>query len=281
MSVSSFIPQVWDARLLANLNNDLVYANLLNRDYEGDISGQGDTVHINSIGHVTVKKYTKNTDIDAPEDLTTTDQTLLIDQSDYFNFAIDDVDKAQIAGDAINTSMADSAQGLAENADKYVASLLKAGTAKVGSDTTPIVITKDNAYDELVELSVALDKAKCPKNGRWVVVDPDFYGFLLKDDRFIHATQTGDAVIASASVGRGAGFTIYESNNVPNTSSAKYKIIASTSMSATYADQISKTEAFRPDNGFKDAVKGLHVYGAKVTRPEIVGVLTCNYTAAA
>jgi len=281
MSVSSFIPKIWDARLLENLNNELVYANLCNRDYEGDIKDMGDTVHINSIGHVTVKKYTKNTDIDAPEDLSSSDQTLLIDQMDYFNFSIDDVDKAQISGDAVDKSMADSAQGLAENADKYVASLLKAGTAKVGTDTTPIVITKDNAYDQLVDLSTALDKAKCPKQGRWVVVDPQFYGFLLKDERFIHATQAGDNVVASASVGRGAGFTIYESNNVPNTSSTKFKIIASTSMSATYADQISKTEAFRPDNGFKDAIKGLHVYGAKVIRPEIIGVLTCNYTAAA
>jgi len=280
MSVSSFIPQVWDARLLANLNNDLVYANLLNRDFEGDITGQGDTVHINSIGHVTVKKYIKNTDIDDPEDLSTSDQTLVVDQMDYFNFSIDDVDKAQTAGDPIDASMSDSAQGLAEETDKYIAGLLKAGTAKVGSDAIPIVITKDNAYDQLVDLKTKLDKANCPQNGRWVVVDPDFYGFLLKDDRFIHATQNGDNVVASASVGRAAGFAVYESNNVPNTSGAKYKIIASTSMSATFANQISKTEAYRPDKGFKDAVKGLHVYGAKVTRPEIVGVLTCNYTAA-
>lgn len=279
MAVSSFIPKLWDARLLENLKNNLVYANLLNRDYEGEIKQQGDTVHINSIGAITVKTYTKNSTIDSPETLTTSDQTLVIDQADYFNFEVDDVDAAQVAASPIDASMADAAYGLAEKTDSYVAGLLKLGTATVGSDTTPIVITASNAYNQLVALSTKLDKAKCPKTGRWVVVDPDYYGFLLQDDRFIHATQSGDNVIASASIGKAAGFVVYESNNVPNASGAKYKIIASVSSAATYADQISKTEAFRPQDTFSDAVKGLHVYGAKTTRPAIIGVLTCNYSA--
>ena len=40
------------------------------------------------------------------------------------------------------------------------------------------------------------------------------------------------------------------------------------SISASYAEQISKVEAYRPQKRFSDAVKGLHVYGAKITRPE-------------
>ena len=67
MSIQKFIPQIWSARLLDKLSNELVYGNLVNRDYEGEISQAGDTVHINSFGAITVKKYTKNSEIDAPE----------------------------------------------------------------------------------------------------------------------------------------------------------------------------------------------------------------------
>ena len=102
MAVTNFIPELWSARLLDALEKTHVAANLVNRDYEGEIRGQGDTVHINSIGSITVKDYAKNTDISAPETLSTTDQTLEISQAKYFNFQIDDVDAAQAAGDLMD-----------------------------------------------------------------------------------------------------------------------------------------------------------------------------------
>ena len=50
MTLNNFIPQIWSARLLQNLNEAHVFANLVNRDYEGEIKGVGDTVKINAIG---------------------------------------------------------------------------------------------------------------------------------------------------------------------------------------------------------------------------------------
>ena len=76
MAVTSFIPEVWNARLLNALRADLVYTNLFNRNYEGEIRQAGDTVHINTITDITIKDYTRNTDIDNPEQLTTTDRSI-------------------------------------------------------------------------------------------------------------------------------------------------------------------------------------------------------------
>lgn len=77
MAISSFIPQIWDARLLNALDKAHVFANVVNRDYEGDIKQQGDTVKINTIGAVTIGNYTKNTDFTTgPEALATTEQSL-------------------------------------------------------------------------------------------------------------------------------------------------------------------------------------------------------------
>ena len=94
MSVKNFIPQIWSARLLAHLDKVHVYASLVNRDYEGEIKQYGDTVKINQIGDITIKKYT-GAAIDDPEELTGEQNTLTIDQANYFNFAIKDVDNAQ------------------------------------------------------------------------------------------------------------------------------------------------------------------------------------------
>lgn len=76
MAITSFIPAIWSARLLAHLDNAHVATRFVNRDYEGEIKNAGDTVKINQVGAVTIKDYTKNTDIDDPEALTTSDQTL-------------------------------------------------------------------------------------------------------------------------------------------------------------------------------------------------------------
>ncbi|MDY6346055.1 MAG: hypothetical protein SPL36_04725 [Succiniclasticum sp.] len=63
MAISTFIPTLWSARLLAHLDKSLVLGNLVNRDYEGEIKNFGDRVKINQIADVTVKDYIKGTDI--------------------------------------------------------------------------------------------------------------------------------------------------------------------------------------------------------------------------
>ncbi len=73
-----------------------------------------------------------------------------------------------------------------------------------------------------------------------------------------------------------AGFTILQSHNVPNTTGTKYKILFGTNRAISFANQIAKVEPFRMEKRFADAIKGLNVYGAKVIRPEALGVLTCN-----
>ena len=83
MSVDRFIPSLWAATLLENLNNSHVAVNLCNRNYEGDIAQSGDTVRITSIGNVTIDNYDKNTTVIAPETLNDSQQVLTIDQAKY------------------------------------------------------------------------------------------------------------------------------------------------------------------------------------------------------
>lgn len=268
MSVATFIPEIWSARLMSHLDKNHVFANLVNRDYEGEISEYGDTVHIGSIGNITIKKYNK-TDIEDPEELSMSDQTLVIDQGDYFNFGIDDVDAAQVRAPLMDKAMARAAYGLSDAVDKFLADKMATSAGiQIGTTGTPIDFSTGatKAYDTLVQVKVAMDKANVPKAGRWIVVPPEFEGLMLLDPRF--ATSFGPEAnnrLVNGLVARGAGFDIYVSNNV-KFGAGKYEMIASTNETTTYAEQIIKTEAYRPEKRFKDAIKGLHVYGAKVTQ---------------
>jgi len=140
-----------------------------------------------------------------------------------------------------------------------------------------LVPTKDNAYEYLVDLGVKLDENNVPTTGRFTIVPAWFHGLLLKDDRFVRSgTTTGDQRLMNGEVGEAAGFTILKSNNVPNTTGTKYKIIAGHRMATAYVEQILDVQTYKPEKRFGDAVKGLHVYGAKVVRPTALACLIAN-----
>lgn len=280
MSLNNFIPAVWSGNLLSNLNKAHVYAQpgLVNRDYEGDIKGAGDRVNINQIGRVTVFDYVKNTDMPAPEVLTDNQRTLIIDQAKGFNFGIDDIDKAQTQPKVMTEATKEAAYALAEATDKFVAGLYTAAATNVGSTVAPsTVASASDAYDYLVQLSVALDEQSVSRGNRQVVVPPWYLGLLSKDNRFVGAGVSSDAILRNGFQGSAAGFDIVMSNNVPTatdaTAGVSFKIQASTPQARSFAEQIVETEAYRPEKRFGDALKGLHVYGGKVVRPEALAVL--------
>lgn len=280
MSIQNFIPTIWSARLLNHLDKSHVYLNLLNRDYEGEIKNFGDTVKINQVGDVSIKDYTKGTDIDAPEDITGEQQELKIDQAKYFNFAVDDVDNAQTNPKLMDKAMQRAAYAMNDVVDAFAANLLAINVHAdnaIGTNDAPIVPTKADAYDYLVDLNTKLTEANVAKMGRWVVIPAFYHGLLLKDDRFVgNGTDYNQAILEGGEVGKAAGFTVYVSNNVPHTEGTKYKVIAGTTEAGSYAEQILNTEAYRPEKRFSDAVKGLHTYGAKVLQNKCIAVLTCN-----
>ena len=277
MAVTKFIPELWSARLLQSLEKTHVAANLVNRDYEGEIRQQGDTVHINMIGAITVRDYTKGSDIVAPEELSTTDQTLVISQAKYFNFQIDDVDAAQVAGSLMDSALARSAYALKDAADSYILKTIADGllTENTIGSSAAVALTKDNIYENIIKLRLILDRNNVPLEGRTIVIPPEAYALLLQDSRFVSG-DIGSEALRSGYIGSVAGFEIYESNNCSKSDST-YTITAQVRSACTYAEQIVETGAYRPEKRFADAVKGLHVYGAKVVDQTQIAGLLCTF----
>jgi hypothetical protein len=286
MSINNFIPTVWSARILEALRKALVYgqANIVNRDYEGEISAYGDTVKINSIGDPTIFDYTKNSDMPSPETLSDSQKTLQITQAKAFNFQVDDVDKAQQNPKVMDFALSRAAYRLADVVDQWIAAEMvsEIGTNVIGTLESPIVpkssVDPLGAYEQLVDLGTLLDEANVPTDARWVVIPPWIHGLLVKDQRFVSYAAVD--VLYNRQVGEAAGFSVLVSNNVPtgyyDESDAddpiRSFILAGHNMAFSFAEQINEVEAFRPERRFGDAVKGLHLFGGTVVRPEALAL---------
>lgn len=281
MALDYFTPEIWSAQLLVNLHNDLVFGSptVINRDYQGEIARYGDTVRINAIGGVNVQDYVKNTDFTERQVLSSAQQALVIDQAKMFNFEIDDIDEAQNNPSVMGAAMREAAFSLGNVADQFLSNLMAnaftlGGTANgnylgdvavLGTDTDNLSV-----FELLVDMARVLDENNAPPQGRWVVVNPLIFAELVKDARFTSfGTEANRATIRSRAVGTVAGFNVMISNQVP-TDGTDPVVLAGSTMATTFAQQISSVEAYRPENRFTDAVKGLHLYGSKVVRPELL-----------
>jgi hypothetical protein len=279
MAILRFRPEIWSAALLVALQKRLVYAGpgVVNRDYEGEISQAGDTVRITSISDPTIGTYAANSTVIAPEELTDSQRTLVVDQAKYFAFFVDDVDARQAKGDVIPTALMRAAYKLADQADQYVAGLytgIQSANAVNGGSTVTFTAIGTTATEEfynkvLVPLKVKLDEANVPSEGRYAVVPPWGHAMLLLSSLFSRWDGAGTDVVAkNGLVGRAAGFDILMSNNTPVPAGGRNIVTAGVDMALSFAEQINKTEAYRPEAKFADAVKGLYLYGGKLVRPD-------------
>lgn len=301
MSLDSFIPQLWGDTLLVALRNVLVYGNIVNRDWEGQIKQMGDTVRIHGIGQVTISNYVKDTDINAPQSLTDAETMLQITQAKYYNFEVDDVDAAQQHPKVMQEAMSYAAYQIANGIDSYIAGFYTdapsgSSIGNSGAFTTPTAPTQANVgagttvYDYLVALDQYLSQNNVPYEDRWCVVPLWVTTYLSMDIRFtsFNTTQANQRLAETVRgadggnrpgyIGRIANMDVYQSVNAPNLggtpgiAGSQDVVLAGHPMALTYADGINKVEAYRPPYRFADAVKGLCLYGAKTVRPQALAV---------
>lgn len=273
---------IWAAQLQSSLKKSLVFAGpqAVNRNYEGEIRAAGDSVRIISISRPTIAAYVKNVTAIVPETLTDAERTLLIDQCNYFAFELDDVDNAQVrnGGSLMTEAALESAYGLADLADLYVAGLYT-GADTANKISTTAITTGALALAGLVNLKVILDKANVPNQGRYVIVPPWYHGLLLQSNNFISVADSGTSeALRNGHVGRAFGFDIFVSNNVTVVTGDDYLVSAGYTGAITFAQQINKVESFRPESAFSDAIKGLNLFGAKLVRPSGIATLTASIT---
>ena len=266
MAITNFIPTIWSENLYSELDKQYIAVANCNREFEGDIKNKGSVVKICGVGNVTVSDYTKNTDMSDPQLLSDTVKDLYIDQAKYFNFQIDDIDRAQCTPKLMSAAMKIAANSLANEADKYIFNLYDyAGSTVICENAT-----KDNIIDYIIDARTKLYNNNVTDAHEVVVeVSPDVAALILKA-KINLSTDNGEALEAGC-LGSIGGSKIYVSNNIFSDDvggAYAHKCFVRTKRAIAFAEQLSEIEAYRPEKRFSDAVKGLHLYGAKVVYPK-------------
>lgn len=272
MAIEHFIPTIWSANMQVQYWETAVFAPLVNRDYEGDLTS-GNKLKISGVVPPEIKDYKAAGRTTTADEIDDTEVEVDVDQEKSFDFYVDDIDRAQAAGSMDGYSQAASL-GLAEDADKFIASRLVTGATAI--PTTDPILDGDDAFDIIADLVLALNQNKVPKAGRIVAINALFHRQLIgASSKLTDVSVSGDpAGLRMATVGGLLGCRIITTENMPVTNKAQ--AVAFNKDTCAYVSQIQKVEAMRAQNKFADRLRGLHVYGGKVVRPEAAA----KYTAA-
>ena len=302
----NFTPQIFSQKVLKFFRRASVAEDITNTDYTGEIENFGDTVNIIKEPTITVSQYTRGSVVNT-QDLADDQITLTVDQANAFAFKIDDIEERQshINFEALATSsgafslkrkydanvlqaISDGA-GIAGADDASLSGGLTTTNTSLGTASSPINVETDDAGINLMLLMArVLDDQSVPEENRWFVAPPIFYEKMFQAGNKIAEVQvTGDASSnlrnGLATPGTLAGFSCYKSTALNSTAgtdqvtlsgvatdASENVILAGHISSTATASHIAKTEVVRSTESFSDVVRGLHVFGRKVLRPEAI-----------
>jgi len=302
----NFAPEIFSQKVLKFFRRASVAEDITNTDYTGEIENFGDTVNIIKEPTLTVSAYTRGSVVN-PQDLADDQVTMTVDQANAFAFKIDDIEErhSHVNFEALATSsgafalkrkfdanilqaMSDGA-GIAGADDASLSGGLTTTNSALGTASAPINVEADDAGINLMLLMArVLDDQSVPEENRWFVAPPIFYEKMFQaGNKMAEVQVTGDASSnlrnGLATPGTLAGFRCYKSTALNSTAgtdqvtlsgvatdASENVIMAGHISSTSTASHIAKTEVVRSTESFSDVVRGLHVFGRKVLRPESI-----------
>ena len=291
----NFTPEIFSQKVLKFFRRASVVEDITNTDYYGEIENFGDTVRIIKEPTLTISSYSRGSVIN-PQDLADDQITMTVDQANAFAFKIDDIEErhSHVNFEALATSS--GAFSLKRAYDASVLQVMANGAGITGTSTTfgsassPVDFDSDanKPINILLNLAKELDDNSVPEENRWFVAPPVFYEkAFAAGAKFAEVQVTGDATspLRNGLVTQGniAGFNCYKSTALNNGTGTDlvlsgqdttndFVIMAGHMSSTATASHIAKTEVVRSTETFSDIVRGLHVFGRKVLRPEALAV---------
>ena len=272
MAITHFQRTVWSAKIQTALETTTGLKNHSDYEYEGEIKGAKE-VKILGVQRPTISTYVPGTKL-TREQGTDNSQILKIDQFRYFNFDVEDIDQAQSQKGLLATLTAEAGKGLAEEADKYIAKVVKdaVDAGEVQASASAVNVTKTNAIATLEEALTVLYANNVKTNEElYYEVTPKVFSLMRQS--MTELATTNVEMIKKGAVGKYGNALICIDNNLPEFDDHAKGMFLRTKKAVAYAGQIQSTEAYRPEDSFSDAVKGLFVFGAKVVRPEQIYVV--------
>jgi hypothetical protein len=293
---SYFLPSIYSRKVLNFFRKSSVVEAITNTDYAGEISAYGDSVKIIKEPVISVSDYTRNTDTTETR-LTDQEINLVVDSAKAFKFIVDDIESNMSHVNFKEVATSSAAYALRDSYDAAVIANMFSGVSSsspdhiLGADaaaatqtmgqhqggTNSIDLTGSDGtgtdpLDVMAFMAKLLDEQNVPEEGRWFVAPPAWYEQLSQSGSKLMSVDfnAGQGSIRNGLVSSGKlrGFDMYKSNNIAAASTASGKVLAGHISSTATAQTIISTETLRDPTSFGDIVRGLHVYGSKVLRPE-------------
>ena len=290
---SFFLPKVYSKKVLNFFRKSSVCEAITNTDYAGDITAFGDSVKIIKEPVITVVNYERGADVTKTA-LTDQETTLVVDTANAFKFIVDDIETSMSHVNFKEVAASSAAYALRDAFDTGVIAKMIAG---VSSSSPNHILGSDNAtdlaagtfdgtgnldigfgtnehdpLDLMAYMARLLDEQDVPEEGRWFLAPPSFYEQLGQSSSKLMSVDfnAGQGSIRNGlvSTGKLRGFDMYKSNNIATPSNAAGQVVCGHISSTATAQTITSTEVLRDPDSFGDICRGLHVYGAKVLRPE-------------
>lgn len=305
----TFIPTLWSSRLNYKFYTASVFGEIANTDWEGEIKSMGDKIIINNIPDIAISSYAVGTNL-AYQVPTPSTIELTVNQAKYFAFQVHDVIAYQsqpklmdvFSNDASmqmkvaidSTTLYNTFSG-GDAANKGATAGVKSASYNLGTDAAPVALTAANVLQTLTALSGVLDEQNVPETDRYLVLDPVTRQILMQSN-LAQAQFMGDgsSMVRNGKIGIIDRFTVYVSNNLPRaiagtatpwlsgdgtentiTSASNLKrraIVAGHKSAISFAAQMNKVETVRNPSDFGDYVRGLHIFGYKVVKPQSLAV---------
>lgn len=272
-TVTQFQQTIWSKSILRSLEKITSLRNHCNFQYEKDTKNAKE-VKILSVNRPTIRKYVIGEAIER-ESAADSSQILPIDQFYYFNFEVEDIVKAQSVQGLMEALTDEAGKGLAEEGDKYVATIVKEGVEDGSITSSPdvIALTKENAMESVEDGFATLYSNDCKVSDMFYLeLAPKVFSIYRMC--LTELSTNNPEILKKGAVGKINNAYVCIENLLPKSSAgdANYNILR-TDKAIAFAEQIEKVEHYRPQDAFTDAVKGLYTFGAKVIRPKEIYVM--------
>lgn len=268
MSYQNFKPTFWSKYIQAELERNCTLADWCNTKFEGEAK-KGERVKILGLGKPTIGDYIPGKEIAPPEAVSDESMFLEITEAKYFNISVNDVDKAQAINGIMEKNLENAAKEFAIIRDKHVANL--APKASYATKTVTSITDGTVAKKLIDEAILTLRENDVPTNME-VVIEVPWFMYNLFRDNLVELKTNNDKLLEKGIISMYDGCYVRPSNNLHIDKDGAYYGMVRTHDAIAFASGIDKVEAYRPHNGFDDAVKGLNTFGAKIVRPKELAV---------
>lgn len=266
MSIRNFVPLVWAKQFESELDRNLIFKEDCNTEHEGKVKNAGDSIKILTPGKPSTRTFHdgKLHTLDEPEKISGTSITMPLNEVTDYHFSVDDLDKRQSEGTVKTIYMSEAAQVVANVMDQYLA---KFAVDKNITQVKPSAATTADTILDLINGGVTkLYERDVPVDTELVLTATPLFIEILRK-AYEKLDTDNSEMLKNGRVGRYHNVITKMSNNVYKDDTYDY-IMLRTKRSLAFVNQVTHSEAYRPEKTFEDAVKGVVVYGGKFVRPK-------------